>query len=114
MDTGETLTVPVNHPFFIPLRRGSRARNGGKAKKLVFLNFSLNLLVSSKAAASEFNLKRALIREAIYLHYNRLSASDLATPGRRDRVRRRLVAKLDREIIQGKVRGILFQEFYTR
>jgi len=55
-----------------------------------------------------------LIREAIYLHYNRLSASDLATPGRRDRVRRRLVAKLDREIIQGKVRGILFQEFYTR
>ncbi len=114
VDTGETLTVPVNHPFFIPLRGGRRRRDGGKFPELVFLNFSLNLLVSTKAAASEFNSKRALIREAIYLHYNRLAPSDLATPGRRERIRRRLVAKLDREIVHGKVKGIIFQEFYTR
>ncbi len=109
IDTGESLSVPVNHPFFIPLR-------GGKGKKaaITFLNFSLNLLVSSKAAASEFNSKRALIREVIYLHYSRLSPRSLLTTEGRERVRRQLVAKLDKQIIQGKVRGVLFQEFYTR
>jgi flagellar basal body-associated protein FliL len=111
VDTGETLVVPVRHPFFIPLRGDGRRRG---ASSTVFLNFSVNLLVSSKAAASEFNTKRAPIREMIYLHYARLSPSDLSTPGRRARARRRLVAKLDRRIVQGKVRGILFQEFYTR
>ena len=74
----------------------------------------MNLLVSNKAAASEFNSKRALIREAIYLHYSRLTPGDLSTPGRRERIRRRLVAKIDKKLIQGKVRGVLFQEFYTR
>lgn len=108
-DTGPSLTVPVNHPFFIPLRGGGRKKAG-----ITFLNFSLNLLVSSKAAASEFNSKRALIREAIYLHYSRLSPADLSTTEGRERVRRRLVAKLDKQLIQGKVRGVLFQEFYTR
>ena len=111
VDTGETLVVSVRHPFFIPLRGDGRRRG---ASSTVFLNFSVNLLVSSKAAASEFNTKRAPIREIIYLHYARLSPSDLSTPGRRERARRRLVAKLDRRIVQGKVRGILFQEFYTR
>ncbi|MBT3352748.1 MAG: flagellar basal body-associated FliL family protein [Nitrospinaceae bacterium] len=109
VDTGLSLTVPVNHPFFIPLK-------GGRSTKaaITFLNFSLNLLVSTKAAASEFNSKRALIRELIYLHYSRSSAGDLSTPAGRDRVRRRLVAKLDKQLIHGKVRGVLFQEFYTR
>ena len=111
VDTGETLVVSVRHPFFIPLRGDGRRRG---ASSTVFLNFSVNLLVSSKAAASEFNTKRAPIREIIYLHYARLSPSELSTPGRRERARRRLVAKLDRRIVQGKVRGILFQEFYTR
>ncbi len=113
-DTGVSLTVPVNHPFFIPLRGNGRGRNGNKSQRTVFLNFSVNLLVSSKSAASEFNSKRALIREAIYLHYSRLSPNDLSTPARRERVRRRLVGKLDKKIVQGKVRGILFREFYTR
>ncbi|MEE9256469.1 MAG: flagellar basal body-associated FliL family protein [bacterium] len=119
-DTGEPLTVPVKYPFFIPLvggrngRRGRKGRKGQKPGKTVFLNFSVNLLVSNKAAASEFNSKRALIREAIYLHYSRLTPGDLSTPGRREKIRRRLVAKIDKQIIQGKVRGVLFQEFYTR
>jgi hypothetical protein len=119
-DTGETLTVPVKYPFFIPLdggrsgRSGRKGRKGKKAANTVFLNFSVNLLVSNKAAASEFNSKRALIRESIYLHYSRLTPGDLNTPGRRERIRRRLVAKIDKQIVQGKVRGVLFQEFYTR
>jgi hypothetical protein len=109
IDTGESLSVPVNHPFFI-LLRGEK----GKKAAITFLNFSLNLLVSSKAAASEFNSKRALIREVIYLHYSRLSLGNLSTTAGRERIRRQLVAKLDKQIIQGKVRGVLFQEFYTR
>lgn len=116
-DTGETLIVPVKYPFFIPLdggRSGRKGRKGKKPGKTVFLNFSVNLLVSTKAAASEFNSKRALIREAIYLHYSRLTPGDLSTPGRREKIRRRLVAKIDKQIVQGKVRGVLFQEFYTR
>jgi hypothetical protein len=114
METKEALIVPVKHPFFIPLQGKERARGRNNDTKMVFLRFTVNLLVSDKAAVSEFNSKRALIRELIFSHYARLSPSDISTPGRRQRVRRGLLAKLDRKIIQGKVRGILFQEFFTR
>ena len=109
------VAVPISNPFFIPLEGGSSGSKGGKKPgPTVFLNLSVNVLVSSKAAATEFNSKRALIREEIFLHYNRLTPKDLETAESRERIRRELIAKLGKKISQGEVKSILFQEFYTR
>ncbi len=109
------VAVPISNPFFIPLEGGSSGSKGAKKPgPTVFLNLSVNVLVSSKAAATEFNSKRALIREEIFLHYNRLTPKDLETAEKRERIRRELIAKLGKKISQGEVKSILFQEFYTR
>lgn len=109
------VTVPISNPFFIPLEGGSAGAKGGKkTRPTVFLNLSVNLLVSNKAAATEFNAKRSLIRQEIFLHYNRLTPEDLETAESRERIRRELIAKIDKKIVQGEVKSILFQEFFTR
>jgi hypothetical protein len=109
------VTVPISHPFFIPLEGGSAGAKGGKkTRPTVFLNLSVNLLMSSKAAATEFNAKRSQIRQEIFLHYNRLTPKDLETAESRERIRRELIAKIDKKIVQGEVKSILFQEFFTR
>ncbi|MEE9239839.1 MAG: flagellar basal body-associated FliL family protein [bacterium] len=112
--TGD-VTVPISYPFFIPLEGGSvGAKDGKKTKPTVFLNLSVNVLVSNRAAATEFNAKRTLIREEIFSHYNRLAPKDLETAESRERIRRQLIAKIGKKIVQGEVKGILFQEFFTR
>ncbi len=112
--TGD-VTVPISYPFFIPLEGGSAgAKDGKKTKPTVFLNLSVDVLVSNRAAATEFNAKRTLIREEIFSHYNRLAPKDLETAESRERIRKQLIAKIGKKIVQGKVKGILFQEFFTR
>ena len=109
------VTVPISHPFFIPLEGVLAGAKGGKeTRPTVFLNLSVNLLMSSKAAATEFNAKRSQIRQEIFLHYNRLTPKDLETAESRERIRRELIAKIDKKIVQGEVKSILFQEFFTR
>jgi len=109
------VTVPISHPFFIPLEGSlAGAKDRKKAGPTVFLNLSVNLLVSSKAAATEFNAKRSLIRQEIFQHYNRLTLKDLETAENRERIRQELIAKIDKKIVQGEVKSILFQEFFTR
>jgi hypothetical protein len=113
--SAKDVTVPISHPFFIPLDGGSAGGKGGKkTKPTVFLNLSVNLLMSNKAAATEFNAKRSLIRQEIFQHYNRLAPKDLETAESRERIRRELIAKIDKRIVQGEVKSILFQEFFTR
>lgn len=109
------VTVPISNPFFIPLEGGSAGAKGGKkTRPTVFLNLTVNLLVSNRAAATEFNAKRSLIRQEIFMHYNRLTPEDLETAESRERIRRELIAKIDKKIVQGEVKSILFQEFFTR
>ncbi len=109
------VAVPISNPFFIPLEgRSFGAKGARKPGPTVFLNLSVNVLVSSKEAATEFNSKRALIREEIYLHYNRLTPKDLETAESRERIRRELITKIGKKISRGEVKSILFQEFYTR
>lgn len=109
------VAVPITSPFFIPLDgKQGRGRKRSNAEPTVFLNLSLNVLVSNKEAATEFHSKRTQIREEIFLHYNRLSPKDLETAESRERIRRELIEKINKKISMGKVKSILFQEFYTR
>lgn len=111
IDESDEFVMPISHPFFIPLEGGG---GRGNAEPIVFLNLSVNLLVSNKAATTEFSAKRAMIREEIFTHYNRLSPKDLATAENRERIRQELIKKINKKMVQGKVTGILFQEFFTR
>jgi hypothetical protein len=109
------VTVRIEHPFFIPLEGDTeKVKNGGKPKTTVFLNLTMNLLVSNKEAATEFKAKRVQIRNEVFSHYNRLSPKDLESAENRERIRRELIEKIDKKLLRGEVKGILFQEFFTR
>lgn len=104
-------SVSLRLPFYIPLEGGKR-RAG--ADNTTFLHLSLSLEMSNKAAASEVNAKASKIREAVFLHFNRLSPAELGSLKGIERTRQVLAARLSKEIVQGEVRRVLFREFFTR
>ena len=104
--------VSLDEPFFIPLEGGRR--NGRDRSPTVFLHLALTLNLSNQAAMREVAGKRSAIRELIFNHFNRLSPQDLVSAKGREQAKAGLVARLAREVVQGKVQAVYFEEFFTR
>ncbi|MBI3127204.1 MAG: flagellar basal body-associated FliL family protein [Candidatus Tectomicrobia bacterium] len=104
--------IALEEPFFIPLE-GSR-RNAREKGPTVFLHLSLTLGVSNQAALREVAGKRSVIREAVFDHFNRMTPQDLASPKGREQAKAALIARLSKEVVQGQVRSVYFEEFFTR
>jgi len=104
--------VTLDEPFFIPLEGGRR--NGRDRSPTVFLHLALTLNLSNQAAMREVAGKRSAIRELIFNHFNRLSPQDLVSTKGREQAKAGLVARLAREVVQGKVQAVYFEEFFTR
>jgi len=113
LDEKESVRVPIEEPFFIPLD-GKGKRNGRAGEPRVFLHLSLSISLSNKAAVREVSGKRSQIREAIFEHFNRLSLQDILTPKGREQSKIDLIARLSKEVHQGKVQAVYFEEFFTR
>ncbi|MBI2178602.1 MAG: flagellar basal body-associated FliL family protein [Candidatus Tectomicrobia bacterium] len=104
--------VSLDEPFFIPLEGGRR--NAREKGPTVFLHLSLTLGLSNQAAMREVSGKRSAIREVIFNHFNRLSPQDLAGARGREQAKAGLLARLSREVVQGRVQAVYFEEFFTR
>lgn len=104
--------VALEDPFFIPLEGGRR--NGRDRSPTVFLHLTLTLSLSNQAATREVSGKRSVIREAVFSYFSRLSPQDLASARQREQARAGLTDRLSKEVVQGQVRAVYFEEFFTR
>ncbi|MEK6711493.1 MAG: flagellar basal body-associated FliL family protein [Nitrospinota bacterium] len=104
--------VALEDPFFIPLEGGRR--NGGDRSPTVFLHLTLTLSLSNEAARREVAGKRSAIREAVFSYFSRLGPQDLASARQREQARAGLTDRLSKEVVQGRVSAVYFEEFFTR